>query len=118
MANYAFTTGKALPTATNGQTFEMCNFNQLAPHTAIFAGVTGLTFHNCNLINCDVPTDATVISCKQSQIEYCGNVHKKWVEKGVANCIENCAHVTSTDQIQVGGVTVATVYHHADKVVA
>lgn len=118
MANYAFTTGKPLPEAQSGQTFEMCNFTRLAPHTKIFNGVSGLTFRNCNLINCDVPADATVIDCNRGQVEYCGNVHKKWIEKGVANCAENCTHVTGTDIIQVGGVTAATVYYHADKAVA
>lgn len=119
MANYAFTTGKALPQAENGQRFERCNFARLQPHTKIFEGITGLRFFECNLTNCDLPPDAVIegTDC-HGHIEYCGHVHPKWIEKGVPDCAENCAHVTSTDVIKVGGVTVETVYHHSDKVVA
>jgi len=118
MANYAFTTGKSLPTAENGHTFTECNFMQREPHTAIFAGVTGLTFIRCNLCNCDVPADATLISCNRAQIDWCSNLNPKFLEHGLATCAVNCSHVVSTDVIQVAGVTVETVYHYNNAVVA
>jgi hypothetical protein len=117
MANCAWTTGKSLPEVVNGHTFEMCNFAQREPHTAIFAGVTGLTFRNCNLINCDIPIDAIKISCNGGHVSYCSHEHPNWVDKGLAECVQSCTHLTGTDTIQVAGVTVATVYHYADKVV-
>lgn len=117
--NYAWTTGKALPEAANGQVFEQCNFTRKVPHTKIFEGVTGLVFRSCNLTNCDIPADATVEIVKHpGHIEYCGNVNPKLVERGILEtCALNCSHVVGTDLIQVGGVTVETVYHYSNKVV-
>lgn len=117
MPNYAFTTGRELPKAENGQVFERLNFTRKSPHTKIFEGITGLTFRGCNLTNCDVPADAKVIDCLRSHIDFCTNVHPDWVEKGIAACIVNCSHVIGNDVIQVAGTTVETVYHYADKAV-
>lgn len=118
MPNFAWTTGKALPAAVNGQTFERYNFAQKVAHTSIFAGVTGLTFRGCNLTNCDVPAGSVVVDCNVGQMEYCANANPALVERGLlAAEAENCTHVTGTDVIQVTGVTVETVYHYSDKVV-
>jgi hypothetical protein len=116
MANYSFkTSGLPIP---GDRVIETCNFCQLVPHTAIYAGESSLTFRNCNLTNCDVPGDSVIDRCLRVQVEFCSNLHPKWIEKGLATCTENCAHVTSTDIIQVGGVTVETIYTYEDKAVS
>ena len=117
MPNYAFTRGLSLPTATNGQTFEGYNFMQVAPNTDIFVGVTGLTFRKCNLINCKVPGDAVIEDSINIQKSLCANLHPEWVAKGVPAEVENCAHVTDTDEIWIDGVLVDTIYHYEDTTV-
>lgn len=116
MANHAFTVSKPMPTISNGHTFERYNFHRLTPHTKIYEGYTGLTFRQCNLVNCDVPADSVLENCNNVQIEFCSNLHPDWTDYGLTTCSQNCSHVTGTDVIQVNGVTVSTVYHYADEV--
>lgn len=115
MGNYSFkTTG--LPEPVNG-VVEGHNFTQGVPHTAIYSGYTGLTFRNCNLCNCDVPGDSTIISCNTGQVSFCGNIHINWAEKGVIpSCAENCSHVTDYDTITIDDVSVDTNYAYTDEV--
>ena len=117
MGNFSFkTTG--LPEPVNG-VVEGHNFTQGAPHTAIYAGVTGLTFRNCNLMNCDVPADATVISCLQTHRSFCSNLHDSWLAKEfISQCAVDCEHRTIVDTITVDGVAVDTNYTYEDKAVA
>lgn len=115
--NYTFTTRKALPTVSNGDTLELCNFTQAAPHTKIFEGVTGLTFKGCNLTNCDIPPDATRIDCNGGHLEYCSHLHEKWIAKGISECALECSHLVNIDIIEVDGVEVDRVYYYEDKVV-
>ena len=97
MANYAFTTGKDLPTVKDGHTFEMCNFTQAVPNTEIFKGVTSLTFKKCNLVNCKIPADAVKINSLNIQKEFCSNEHPDWIEKGLPDCgSETCKHYQKT----------------------
>jgi len=98
----------------NGDTFVECNLEQLEPNTAILAGKTGLTFQRCRLINCVLPGDAVVEGGNSSQIDFCTNLHPGRVAKGQEACVENCVHVTSTDEIWEGGVLIDTIYHYAD----
>lgn len=114
MANYSFkTTG--LPEPVNG-VVEGHNFTQGNPHTKIYEGYTGLTFRNCNLANCDVPADATVISCNRGHISFCSHLHPKWTEKGIlTQCVENCSHVIHVDNVTIDGVVVDTNYSYADQ---
>lgn len=60
-----------LPRFEDGDVFEWCNFHQEQPHTPIGFTRTEkeppyvekakeLLFRHCNLINCDLPADATV----------------------------------------------------------
>ncbi len=111
MPNYAF---KDLPVAQNGDKFTMYNLTRLQPHTAIFAGVTGLTFDNCNLTNCDLPPDAVIIGGQPRHREFCANLHPRWVAKGLPSEAENCPHVVDTDTITIDGEVVDTVYHYKD----
>lgn len=115
MANYAFTTGKELQTVDDGHEFIEYNFAQEDPHTAIFSGITGLTFTRCNLMNCDVPGDAVLNSCLNIQKSLCTNLHPNWGISPV--CDENCSHVVDTDEVWIDGVLVDIIYHYEDTTV-
>jgi len=117
MANYAFTTGKPLPTVENGHTFVADNFTQALPHTTIFEGVTGLTFRNCNLNNCDIPVDAVEEGCGHIHLTFCTNIHPEFIGKGVTTCDQVCEHVVDTDVVTIDGIPVDTIYHYKNKAV-
>lgn len=87
---------------------------QREPHTAIFAGITGLTFIKCNLTNCDLPPDAIVIDSPNRHREFCTNLRPRLIDKGISACIENCSHVIDTDIITIDGEVVDTIYHYED----
>jgi len=59
------------PILLDGDVLEGCNLSQPEPHTPVGAGVKGLIFRKCNLVNCDVPKDAA--------LEKCLNVHMRKV---------------------------------------
>jgi len=115
MANYSFNTGKPLSSAQPGQVFERCNFTQRLPHTPIFAGISGLIFRSCNLVNCEVPVDAVVEDCLVSQIEFCPNLHPPWDLPAES---VNCSHVTDIEEIWVDGELVETLYQYEDRAVS
>ena len=117
MPNFAFTRGLPLPTANNGDTFEGYNFMQKSPHTAIFAGVTGLTFRKCNLTNCDVPVDAVIEGGLRFHKSLCANIYPDWVAKGLPAEAVNCVHVVDTDTVTIDGVVVDETYHYEDTMV-
>lgn len=101
------------PPCSEGDVFEHCNVMQLQPATAICVGVAGLTFRHCNLVNCQVPGDATVEHCNAAQISRCAHLHKKWELPAEP---DNCPHVTSTDEVWIDGLLVDTTYHREDTV--
>ena len=112
MANYSL--GRIpMPEPENGHAFDGDNFIQLTP-TAIFVGVTGLTFKNCNLTNCILPGDAVTLSHHPQMASFCSHVHPKWVAKGLTECVENCTHVIDTDAVTIDGQVVDTIYHYMD----
>ena len=107
--NFSFTD----PTCQDGDTFERCNLSQLQPHTAIFAGRSGLTFRACNLVNCDVPAGSVVIRCNTCQVSRCSHLHPEWplpIE------VEDCPHVVERNEVAVDGATVAVDYVREDTV--
>ena len=110
--NYAFTS----PTFANGDVIERCNLSQHTPGTAIASGVTGLTFRDCNLVNCSVPGDAVVEHCNTTQVSRCTNLHPNLIAHGLAAEVENCPHVVDTDEIYIDGTLIDTIYHYADTV--
>ena len=110
--NFAF----KQPIFANGDVIQRCNLTQAIPGTAIGSGVTGLTFRNCNLVNCTVPGDATVEHCNTAQIERCANLHPNLLDHGVSPEAENCPHVTDIDEIEIGGIVVDTIYTYEDTV--
>ena len=77
---------------SDGDSLDRCNISQLVPHTAVCAGITGLTFSRCNLANCQPPADSVVERCNTAQISRCSHEHPQWVEKGLAPCKEDCEH--------------------------
>jgi hypothetical protein len=115
MSNYSFKPN-TIPLG-NDQTFTGDNFTQLVPHTKILEGYTGIVFNNCNLINCDLPVGAIKNSGVNYHLSFCSNLHPRWIEKGLSQCVENCSHVVSVDNITIDGQVVGTYYYYEDKVV-
>jgi hypothetical protein len=113
--NFAF---KPSPDCDNGDTFERCNFSQIAANTPICAGKTGLTFRRCNLLNCSVPGDAVIEGGLTVQKSFCQHLHPEWVATGLlaGGHPENCPHVVDTDELWAGGSLIETVYHYEDTV--
>ena len=103
-----------LPAVESGDTIEEWNCCQLTPHTAIFAGKTGLTFCRCNLTNCDPPADSTYKRCLRVYQEFCSNNHPDWIALGLSECAIACKHLTSTDEVLVDGVLIDTIRSYAD----
>jgi len=100
------------PPLNDGDTAIECNCSQKFAHTAIGAGKTGLKFVECNLVNCDVPGDATLIECNNAQIDFC-----YWLnpEMGLPVEVENCRHVVDTDTITIDGES-QTIYERENTV--
>ena len=117
MGNYSFKI-VGLPEPVDG-VVEGHNFTQAVPHTPIYTGYTGLTFRNCNLLNCDVPADSVVERCQRSQVSFCSFLHDSWLSNGyIVACATNCTHLTVTDTVTIDGVAVDTNYTYEDKGVA
>lgn len=96
---------------SNGDTVEGHNFTQKFPHTSIGTGITGLKFKNCNLVNCDIPADATTESCNNTQISRCGHLNDDY------ECVAECEHMINKEDIMIDGVLIDTLYEYEDKVV-
>ena len=86
--------------------YSNCNFTQKHPHTMI-TDAEGLIFQDCNLVNCDTPVSAVLVDCNTQQISRCGNLHDEY------DCEENCSHVVDSDEIELDGVVVETIYQYA-----
>jgi hypothetical protein len=114
MANYSFKTGVDLPEVPENKTFTESNFYQLEPETEIFAGVTGLIFIRCNLINCKIPVGAFKASCYHAQYNFCTNLRPDLINRGLTACVTECSHMTSKEEIWIDSVLVDTVYKYVD----
>jgi hypothetical protein len=115
MSNYAFNRASKLSGTKDGTAFEGCNFFQCVPGTKILEGVSGLVFRDCNLINCSVPKDAIVDGCNVSQVSFCSHLHPEYVQAGLPECQENCAHVVSVEEIQLQGTVLYSIYQREDQ---
>ena len=73
----------------NGDTFINCNFSQQLPDTNPFGEATGLTFENCNLLNCSLPKDAKTKGCLMIKKSYCAHLHP---DKKLLKCGIDCEH--------------------------
>lgn len=99
----------------NGDVFDNCNIAQMNTHTEICAGKTGLTFIECNLLNCDIPKDSVVDDCLTVHKDFCSHLHP---DRGLSPvCAENCHHVIDVDEIWIDTLLVETVYHYEDTIV-
>ena len=90
----------------DGDVVDGCNFTQPVPWTPIAVGLSGLTFRNCNLVNCSPPADSVVESCNRVQIS-----------RHTEACPVDCEHLVSSEDIIVDGVVVDTLRQYEDKVV-
>ena len=88
--NYSLTD----PECSNGDMFQNANLMQALLDTEICVGKTGLTFRNCNLINCVLPKDAVVESSNTCKKEFCSHLHP---EMGLTECAEKCSHWKGTE---------------------
>ncbi len=92
--------------AVSGDTLKGHNFAQESPGTKILIGLTGLTFVDCNLVNCSPPSDSVVENCNLVQ-----------VSRHTEACPVDCEHLVSSEDIIVDGVVVDTLRQYEDKVV-
>ncbi len=90
----------------NGEVIESCNFTQPIPWTLIAERVSGLTFRDCNLVNCLPPSDSVIENCNTAQIS-----------RHTEACPVDCEHLVSSEDIIVDGVVVDTILQYEDKVV-
>ena len=95
----------------SNDTIEMCNCSQAEPDTTICDGLTGLTFRDCNLCNCSLPSGTIVENSNTKQMSFCTNLEPNW--PNTASCVASCVHVIDTDEITIDGVLVDTIYHYA-----
>lgn len=104
------------PEFADGDTAEEANLSQIAPHTPICVGISGLTFIRCNLTNCDLPLDAIVDKCgRLIHLDMCAHVHPQLVELGFLAAEEpDCPHVVETHQVTIDGQLVSHTYEYAD----
>ena len=99
---------------SNDDVFENCNFSQITPHTRICKGYTGLIFRCCNLLNCDIPDNATIENCLIIQKSLCSNLYP---DCGLPECPENCEHVIDIDEVWIDGILIDKIYHYEDTIV-
>lgn len=93
------------PDCVDGDTFESCNLTQAIPGTPICSGVKGLTFKNCNLINCSVPSDAVIEDCNTCQVDRCSHLHPELVDSGlIKSCTEDCKHRIGSEKQSVDAI--------------
>lgn len=96
--------------AVSGDTLQGHNFCQESPNTPILEGLTGLTFVNCNLVNCKLPAGSVVIDCNTTQVDRCSHLHGHLSYQ----CEPECRHLLSREDITVDGEVVDSLYTYAD----
>ena len=75
--------------------FEDCNFTQVMPFTETLKEKRNLIFRDCNLVNCKLPSDATVIGGIQQQISFCSHDNPEFMKHGLSECGGNCDHIST-----------------------
>ena len=111
MANYSFKTDMDFE---DGTTINNSNFSQANPNT-VFPNLVGknITFIKCNLCNVDIDENWTIENCNIAQISRCTNLDSEYIDRGVVECVENCSHVSDTDEVDIDGTTI-TIYTYKD----
>ena len=103
----------------NGDEFVRCNLAQITPHTEIFAGITGLKFTKCNLVNCDIPVDAVKDGCLHFYKTFCSHINPSLLATGeIEECVPECEHmIPDPDELTIDGFSLGKNYQYVDKVV-
>jgi len=116
LSNTALNQYLAEVTVSNGDTFINCNLSRFKQEN-LFVGITGLTFQNCNLVNCLLPEDAAIEDCLHIQKSFCTHLlDEKDVVHSLTPCIENCVHVVDSDTVFIDEQDVlGTVYYRRHK---
>ena len=99
----------------DGSTISGGNFSQLVPDTPILEGKT-LTINGGNFVNVRRDPNWTVNGGNWTQVKRCSHLHPERVERGLAECAENCEHVVEIDTVGGQGRQSITVYHYEDTV--
>jgi hypothetical protein len=111
MANYSFTDpGDAIP---DGAVINKGNFTQMYPDTPIMVGKP-LTINGGNFTNVRKDPNWIINGGNWTQVSRCSHLHPEWIPRGLAECPENCEHVTYVDTIEVGGQVIDTIYTYED----
>lgn len=102
----------------NGDSIEGYNVSQDLPNTIICEGLTGLTFKNCNLLNCKIPDDAKIDDCLHRQKDFCYHEYYDKIKDTSTRPLlpveeENCRHVT--DIIELDGIVIE--YRRKDRLI-
>ena len=100
--NYAFRADELNEQLNDGDTV-IGNCAQIESHTKIGwkdeKWLINLTFHNCNLDNCQVPPDAKLTGYSAGcQKEFCSHEHPGLVKRGLKQCAEDCVHRVSGEK--------------------
>lgn len=94
----------------DGDEFDNCNLSQVEKKK-IFENVNSLQFKSCNLVNCEIPANASKDDCLHVYISYCTNLHPGMIDSGLGACEPECLHmVGEPTEIYVDSVLVDTVY--------
>jgi len=113
MANYSFTDpGDAIQ---DGAVIDSGNFSQLVPGTEIMKGKT-LTINGGNFTNVQVQPEWTVNGGNWTQVSRCAHLHPDWIVRGLPECVTECSHMVSKDEVYIDDVLVDTVYTYEDEV--
>lgn len=113
MANYSFTDpGDAIP---DGAIINNGNFTQMYPDTPIMVGKP-LTINGGNFTNVRKDPAWTINGGNWTQVSRCSHLHPEWIPRGLAECPENCEHVTHVDTIEINGQVIDTIYTYEDVV--
>lgn len=98
----------------SGDIVENINMMQLKPHTIMYEGITGLTFINCNITNCQMPEDATIKGSNWHK-SFCSHLHQSWE---LPKCKPECEHVIEKFPSVIDGVHYGQTCKYKDKVVS
>jgi hypothetical protein len=75
-----------------------------------------LTINNGNFVNVRRDPSWIVNGGNWTQVSRCSHIHPGWINNGLAECSENCIHVTDIDEIYIDGILVDKIYHYRDTV--
>ena len=113
MANYSFV--DPIANFQNGDVITSGNFSQLVPNTEILKGLT-LTIEGGNFTNVKKQPEWTVTGGNFTQVSRCSHLHPDWVARGLSECVTECSHMLTKDEVYIDGVLIDTIYTYEDQV--